>query len=120
MAINTSIVQDAATTAQVGGSTAVSETLLVSVFNSTGMDEQEVPTVKVYPNPANDVIYVETNTNGNAKLRVIDLSGRVVFESEIPNSACNIATSALGGSGIYTMQVIQNDIVTNVRIVVMP
>ena len=102
------------------GSTAVSETLLVSVFNSTGMDEQEVPAVKVYPNPANDVIYVETNTNGNAKLRVIDLSGRVVFESEIPNSACNIATSALGGSGIYTLQVIQNDIVTNVRIVVMP
>ena len=102
------------------GSTEASEPLAVNVFNSTGLDEQGVSAVMVYPNPANDVIHVKTLSESDALLRVIDLSGRVVYESEIPNSACNIATSALGGMGIYTLQVIQNDVVTNVRIVVMP
>ncbi len=109
------------------GSTAVSETLAVNVFNSTGLDEQEAPIVKVYPNPANDMIYVETHFDGNATIRVIDLMGKVVYEcgpstlrQTQGTETLTIATSMFGGSGIYTLQVIQNDTVTNVRVVVMP
>ena len=111
------------------GSTSVSESLGINVFNSTGMDEQDISAVKVYPNPAKDMIHIETNFDGNATLRIIDLMGKVVYECEIQDTksgpstdsgTATIATSKFDGRGLYTLQVIQNDSVTNVRIIVMP
>ena len=102
------------------GATAVSEALTLNVFNSTGFDEQQNAAVELYPNPANDFINVKTNLEGEVTLRVVDLLGRVVFESEMSEAERRIATSALGGKGLYTLQVIQNDIVTNIRFVVIP
>jgi hypothetical protein len=104
------------------GSTAVSEPILINVFNSTGLDEQGIAAVEVYPNPAKDMIRIKTRQGGNATLRVIDLTGKVVYEctSSLGIGTAAIATSKFGGSGIYTLQIIQNDTVTNVRIVVMP
>ena len=104
------------------GSTSVSESITVNVFNSTGVDEQEVPSVEVYPNPAHDMIHVRTFEEGKTTLRVIDLMGKVVYEGGPSTGSGTLAieTSKFGGSGIYTLQVIQNDIVTNVRVVVMP
>ncbi len=102
------------------GSTAVSEAMLVNVFNSTGLDEQGITVVEVYPNPAKDMIHVKTHQDGEATLRVIDLTGKVIYECRMMNDECRMATSKFGGSGIYTLQVIQNDNVTNVRVVVMP
>ena len=102
------------------GSTELSEALSVNVFNSTGLDDQENATVAVYPNPANGIIHVKALNEGKAWLRAIDMSGRVVYEQEMTDTECNIATAKFGGSGLYTLQVVQNDQVTNVRVVVMP
>ena len=102
------------------GSTAVSEPILINVFNSTGIDEQGITNVEVYPNPAKDMIHVKTYQDGETTLRVIDLTGKVVYECRMMNDECRMATSNFGGSGIYTLQVIQNDNVKNVRVVVMP
>ena len=114
------------------GATSVSEPLTVNIFNSTGVDEQQSAAVEVYPNPAKGILYVKTNFEGEAALCVIDLMGRVVYESgpstgsgtadsgTAGSGALAIATSKFGGEGIYTLQVIQNDIVTSVKVVVMP
>ena len=104
------------------GSTAVSEPILVNVFNSTGVNEQETATIDVYPNPAKDMIHVKTHLKGEVVLRVVDLMGKVVYESHSSSGlgTATIATSMFGGSGIYTLQVIRNDSVTNVRVVVIP
>ena len=109
------------------GSTAVSEPILINVFNSTGIDEQGMATIEVYPNPAKDMIHVRTHQDGDATLRIIDLTGKVVYEcgpstlrQAQGSGTTTIPTSKFGGSGIYTLQVIQNDNVKNVRVVVMP
>ena len=104
------------------GSTAVSEPILVNVINSTGIDEQGNATIEVYPNPANDMIHIRTHQDGEATLRVIDLTGKVVYECgpSTGSGTATIPTSKFGGCGIYTLQVIQNDSVKNVRVVVMP
>ena len=102
------------------GSTSTSEPLAVNVFNSTGMDEQLASRVEVYPNPATNIVHIKTNFEGKAMLRVIDLSGKVVYNCSMMNDECGIETSKFGGGGIYTLQVIQNDMVTNIRLVVMP
>ena len=102
------------------GSTEVSEELPVNVFNSTGLDSQENTPVAVYPNPASDLIHVQALAEEEVLLRVIDMSGRVVYEHEMTGTECDIVTSKLGGSGLYTLQAIQNDRVTHVRVVVVP
>ena len=109
------------------GSTAVSEPILVNVFNSTGIDELGTASVEVYPNPAKDMIRIKTRQDGEVTLRIIDMAGKVVYEcgpstgsGTADMGTATIATSKFGGSGIYTLQVIQNDTVTNVRVVVMP
>ena len=104
------------------GATAISEPLTVNVFNSTGVDEQQCAAVEVYPNPANGILYVKTNFEGEVALRVIDLLGRVVYESgpSTGSGTLTLETSKFGGEGIYTLQVIQNDIVTSIKVVVMP
>ena len=102
------------------GATAVSEPALVNVFNSTGIEEQEAASIEVYPNPTTDMIHVKTHQDGKATLRVIDVTGKVVYECGMINAEYGIATTDLGGSGIYTLQVIQNDNVSSVKIVVMP
>ena len=109
------------------GSTAVSEAMLVNVFNSTGVSEQGITAVEVYPNPAKEMIHVRTHQDGEATLRIIDLTGKIVYECGPSTGSgtagmriATIPTSKFGGCGIYTLQVIQNDNVTNVRVVVMP
>ena len=101
------------------GSTAISEPMLINVFNSTGINDQGETSIEVYPNPATDIIQVKIHTEGVALIRVVDLSGKVVFEGKIMDNECRIDTSKLG-AGIYSLQVIQNGTVTNKRVVVMP
>jgi hypothetical protein len=102
------------------GATAVSEPLTINVINSTSIDEQQSTAVEVYPNPANGFINVKANLEGEVTLRVINMLGRVVYEYRMTNDECRMETSKFGGGGIYTLQVIQHDIVTNIRFIVMP
>ena len=101
------------------GSTAISEALDINLFNSTGVNENNVPSIEVYPNPAKDLIQVKTHLEGEVLLRVIDLTGKVVFECRMQNEEYRIDTTKFGG-GIYTLQAIHNGNVSNVRIVVIP
>ena len=100
------------------GSTALSESLAITLFNSTSIDEESQPIVEVYPNPANETIHVKTAAEGEVLLRAIDIRGKIVFESKISNTEYSLPTAALGGQGLYMLQIIQNDKVKNFRIVV--
>ena len=102
------------------GSSASSESFAVRVFNTTGMNEQQSQAIEVYPNPARGFINVKTLHEGPATLRIIDMLGRVVYECTMKNGECGIETSKLGNEGIYMLQVIQNDIETNIKVVVTP
>ena len=100
------------------GATAVSEALSVKVINSTSVEEQQSTAVEVYPNPAKGFINVKTNLEGEVTIRVIDMIGRMVYESRLTKSEHKIPTSKLGGSGIYTIQIIQNESFTNNKLIV--
>ncbi len=114
------------------GSTALSEALTVNVYNSTGTDEHEAAKIEVYPNPATNMIHVKTQGENIDALRIVDLAGRVVYECS-PSTlrqaqgthgvqgtgTITIETSRLGGSGLYTLQVVHNGSVSHIRVVVM-
>ena len=69
------------------GSTAVSETLIVNVFNSTGIEEQGIASVEVYPNPTDgkvDLIIGESQ-QGKAVIEVYNLLGERMMVQDFPH-----------------------------------
>jgi len=65
---------------------------------------------KVYPNPANKLITVETeNTNiRNARIVLYDLSGKKVFEKQLNHSVSNKTNIKLDGleQGLYLYKIV--------------
>lgn len=79
-----------------------SGTILINVSPCIGIAELENDEFKVYPNPANDIIYLETeNTNENLFISIIDMYGREVKQSKLQKEI-NVEDLA---SGIYVLKI---------------
>lgn len=57
---------------------------------------------KVYPNPAANVLYVETNSSTTKNITITDLSGKVVSQTVADGSKVQISTSQLP-AGVYLL-----------------
>jgi hypothetical protein len=68
-------------------------------------DETKTPIVKVYPNPFNSEVIVENVPTETKDIKVLDLSGRVVFTQKISNAegTVQVILPASLESGIYFM-----------------
>ena len=62
------------------------------VIDATSSIEDETRIWKVFPNPANDVLNVTVNTDGQGTLRIFDVTGRVVLAHTI-TSTSTLSTS---------------------------
>ena len=62
--------------------------------------------IKIYTNPVNDHIFVFTNDGGNIK--IIDVSGKVVYVSKISNGMNEISTNHLP-QGVYFVKIQHKD-----------
>jgi hypothetical protein len=70
----------------------------------TAVDEETITKLKVYPNPANDKLYIEQTENIEF-VEIQDISGRVVFrENNLNKSLVELDIAALN-SGIYTLKI---------------
>lgn len=79
---------------------------------------QDAAFVTAFPNPANDMVNIQVNRADNSPmtLRMLDVTGRVVFEST--NVAINnFINMASFDAGIYTVQVISNETVSTTQVV---
>lgn len=81
--------------------------LLTDDIASIGIFENSEIQGSVYPNPANDAVNVSINAEGDAKLIVTDISGKVVMNNEISllngKSKVNIASLE---TGVYIFNVV--------------
>ena len=77
---------------------------------------QVQPTIKVYPDPATEVLYVEIPDSRTDHATVLDMTGRVVGEYRVDGSRLSINTSALS-SGSYILHLGGNGITADVRFV---
>ena len=66
------------------GSTSVSETRMVSVFNSTGIGEQQAASFVVYPNPTDGIVslVLGETLQGKTVVEVFNLLGELVISKE--------------------------------------
>jgi len=77
----------------------------VTTPEGIGYEEIEATQFNVYPNPATSTVFVETN--GNAQVSIIDMTGRVVKEMVITNNVSAINIEDIN-EGIYFIM-IQNE-----------
>ncbi|NEN24016.1 T9SS type A sorting domain-containing protein [Cryomorpha ignava] len=64
-------------------------------------DRNVLPGIKIYPNPANDFVVIQADTNLRFNVSVYDISGRMLSEKWLsPNSRLDISTLQ---SGVYIL-----------------
>jgi len=102
-------------------SIAVSDTLVINV-NLTGIPPDDVNTIRVYPNPAFDHLYID---NGNYaimtgySLKITNGAGQIVFQSHIAQQQFLLDLNAFGGHGTYFLSIHnpQNEVAEHRKII---
>ena len=75
---------------------------------STGIQQVNDITVKVYPNPVNDVLTVETQARANCLLSIYNVSGKLVLNQKLNTPVTYIDVNLLI-NGLYLYHITDND-----------
>ena len=76
--------------------------------DGVGVGEIEAVEVIIYPNPASDVLTINTGNLKNAQVELFDIAGRTLFHQKLTSSSSNIDVSDLA-NGIYICAVISGN-----------
>lgn len=96
-----------------GCSNTATNTILVDAC--LGLENNEMTTVSVYPNPTDGKLTL-SNVMGNSSFKVISVSGQVVLSGVVSNTANTIDLSSFE-NGIYVLQLTQEQGLQTVRVV---
>lgn len=80
----------------------------LTVFTPTNLEETSEDRLTIYPNPANNYLYLQGNIPEDAKAVIFDLTGKTMFEQELTSQTIDISSLA---SGYYILKI--NDSVFN-------
>ena len=83
-------------------------------YNPSVSIEENAATFKMYPNPADNMITI--NVDNDAIVSISDMTGRIVYTSQINNTA-NISVANYN-SGVYFVTVIQNNETETIKLIV--
>lgn len=89
-------------------------------FSSAAKELQAEPTLKLYPNPANRTVTVETDLSSASQLMITDVKGATSTNIEVHRVSDNplvIDVSNLS-PGIYILHVREGDVVKHSRLVI--
>ena len=85
----------------------VTDTLIINVNLSGISSPNNSNTLKIYPNPANDIVFIDNgnfNSMSNYNLKIINSLGQEVFNSFITITQFQIPITSFGGLGLYYIQ----------------
>ena len=85
----------------------VTDTLIINVNLSGISSPNNSNTLKIYPNPANDVVFIDNgnfNSISNYNLKIINSLGQEVFNSFMSIPQFQIPITSFGGMGLYYIQ----------------
>jgi chitinase len=77
------------------------ETVSITVDGCASLEEENIPEVRIYPNPTSDQLHIEVN--GDFHFTMTDVRGRIVAESLATNKV-TISTSTFE-AGVYLVKV---------------
>ncbi len=73
--------------------------------NTTDLTEAAIPTLKVYPNPASDLLHIDNSAMNITSLEIWDLSGKAVYRQTSINTAVLSVDVSKFSAGVYTIKV---------------
>jgi hypothetical protein len=85
----------------------VTDTLIINVNLSGISSPNNSNTLKIYPNPANDIVFIDNgnfNSMSNYNLKIINSLGQDIFDSFINIPQFQIPITSFGGVGLYYIQ----------------
>lgn len=82
---------------------------------NTSIQHASINNMQMYPNPTNDVVYIEADNNIKT-LSIIDITGSIVANYEIDRDFYSFSTANLS-SGIYYVQINYGDKITVKKLV---
>lgn len=72
------------------------------------IDEVALKSGSVYPNPASDVLNVNPSTDTETQIQIVDMSGRVVMDTEVLAEGSSLNISNLK-AGAYTLKILHKN-----------
>ena len=84
---------------------------------NVGIDAPVSEKIMLYPNPANETLYVERADDMNGTLFIHDMNGTLVMEESIPDAESSINISTLN-PGIYMVTIESGDNVSRSKLTV--
>ncbi len=101
----------------------VTDTLIIDALLTGILGPDNINTLKVYPNPARDFLYINTGDyarmNGY-KLKIISQLGSVVFETNVEDPLYQVNLSTWSGKGLYFIQLIDSgDMIIDIRKIIL-
>lgn len=83
--------------------------------------ENDINTLKVYPNPLTNSngVSVLFNKNVSAQINIYDLTGKLVISDEIANASVKEINISSLNNGVYMLQIVADNASTSRKIVVM-
>ncbi|MBK9636040.1 MAG: T9SS type A sorting domain-containing protein [Bacteroidetes bacterium] len=81
----------------------------VYLSNSTGLDNQNKINAKIYPNPANDILFIDLDEpSNNLDIRIIDVLGKLVYAEPFGDfRKTSIPTNSL--NGVYFLSIVDEN-----------
>jgi hypothetical protein len=79
------------------------------------ISEPEVKELKIYPNPAKENFSISLKEFKNAKVTITDMMGRTVYEANTDKSELEIRKSGVFNSGIYIINVLDENNESHMR-----
>ena len=90
----------------------VTDTLIIDVTLTGIAPPNNVNTLRVYPNPAKDIIYIDNGdypTMTSYSVKIVNHIGQEVFTSAINQQSFDIDISLFGSTGLYYIQIIDSN-----------
>lgn len=102
----------------------VTDTLIIDVTFTGGTSPNNLHRIKVYPNPANDVVYIHTGDAygelSNYRIKIINSLQQVVFDQLVNEQLFAIDVDDFAKTGLYFIQIINDaGVIVDVRKIIL-
>ncbi|HAR20707.1 MAG TPA: hypothetical protein DCR46_08590 [Cytophagales bacterium] len=87
----------------------VTDTLRISTLAGFNTLPQEFGTVKVFPNPTNDLLNISIDKpNSNYTIKIMDNTSKAVYTSTMNSNSLQVNLNQFSSKGLYLIQILDN------------
>jgi len=90
-----------------------SESLSVTISSCTGIETTEFYNIKIFPNPSNGIINIQSERNEQLQIEIINICGQLFYSAKIQNTK-QIELE----SGIYLIRLSSSEFSTSKQVII--